>query len=342
MKPRGDQSFQLAARCSRTLTYRAQIKKQKWLGAAESSRLHWYIFSAKGQQKSLTTTRRSVPRLQTKPFWIVATALPLLCLAIVLMLRNDRPAQASSSSEPLLREIEYQPLAMGDDGRAQFFGSGSPVQVIWSTPANLPTPFVALSPTPIIQPTPRPTLTSKIIYLTFDDGPHKSWTAGILDILDLYGAKATFFVVGLNVQANPDLVDRIWESGHGLANHTWAHVDLTYYNLAGFAQQIEKTDALLGERVSACLRPPFGSKNAQIENFSTQLGKELIMWDVDPADWSQPGSQFISQHVISRAYPGAIVLLHDGGGNRAQTLDALETILATLGEQGYQFEAICQ
>ena len=90
----------------------------------------------------------------------------------------------------------------------------------------------------------------------------------------------------------------------------------------------------------ACLRPPYGAVDERTAPLAAELGKALVMWDVDPQDWRQPGAEQISSYVLSHASPGAIILMHDGGGGRSQTVAALETVLAKLSSRGYEFRGI--
>jgi peptidoglycan/xylan/chitin deacetylase (PgdA/CDA1 family) len=98
---------------------------------------------------------------------------------------------------------------------------------------------------------------------------------------------------------------------------------------------------VLVQDASPCIRLPYAEADAYTEDYAAQLGMEIIWWDVDPFDWSSPGQENIENTVISEASPNDIILLHDGGGNRAQTVAALETILEELSREGYIFEALC-
>jgi peptidoglycan-N-acetylglucosamine deacetylase len=183
----------------------------------------------------------------------------------------------------------------------------------------------------------------KVVYLTFDDGPTVAHTRRVLDLLDEYDAKATFFQVGENATAHPALTRSVVERGHVLGNHTWAHRDMRKLSPQRLSHQITRaSDAL--RRISGqpitCLRPPYGAVNRRVR--STVRDKELALklWDVDPRDWKRPGAATIARRVISRADPGDVVLMHDGGGNRAQSVRALERILRSLGTKGYRFETL--
>lgn len=184
---------------------------------------------------------------------------------------------------------------------------------------------------------------SKVVYLTFDDGPTAAHTKRILDLLDEHDAKATFFQVGENVTAHPGLTRAVAERGHALGNHTWTHRDMRKLGPGRLRHQISRTSAALREITGTpitCLRPPYGAVNARVRSTVRREGLALKLWDVDPRDWKRPGAAAIARRVISKADPGDVVLLHDGGGNRAQSVRALQRILLSLGKQGYRFETL--
>ncbi len=187
-----------------------------------------------------------------------------------------------------------------------------------------------------------------VVYLTFDDGPHPTWTPQVLDVLARHGVTATFFVLGQNVTAFPELAVRLVDAGHDPENHTFDHASLDKVDRATFIAEVRDTDAAIhaavGERVDpiACLRPPYGAFDEQTSVLAAELGKTLTLWNVDPQDWRRPGAEQIAEHLISHARPGAILLMHDGGGERSQTVEALEAVLEELSARGYSFALLCQ
>jgi len=205
------------------------------------------------------------------------------------------------------------------------------------------------SPKPIIRlikaiytPTPLPPHYGEVVYLTFDDGPSPLWTQQILDVLAKHDAKATFFVVGMSVKEYPELIHAEEKAGHSIAHHTWSHASLNGIGFDGFANQISLTNSVLVNDAVPCIRLPYADEGIYSEEYATQLGLEIIWWDVDSLDWSNPGKENIESNVLSNTYPGAIILFHDGGGDRSQTVASLETILKELSLQGYGFEALCK
>jgi len=188
-----------------------------------------------------------------------------------------------------------------------------------------------------------------VLYLTFDDGPTPALTPQIVEMLARYDAQATFFVVGLHVRRAPAPLRLLAEAGHAIANHTFSHQSLAGRSQEAFAEELQATEdlvaAALGDLSPAnyrwrYLRPPGGGVDANTTAYADALSYKVVGWDIDPKDWRRPGAAAISSSVIQRAFPGAIVVLHDGGGGSQQTVAALETILQELGQQGYAFRAL--
>lgn len=176
-----------------------------------------------------------------------------------------------------------------------------------------------------------------IAYFTFDDGPSQ-FTPQILDILRRHEASGTFFMLGSEAQANPELVDRVRREGHAVGNHSWSHPDFTTLDDKKVTQQITKTDSVIGE--AKCVRPPYGATNDQVRARIAELGKSQQLWTIDTLDWSRPGVAKIEQNIMDPMAPGAVVLMHDGGGSREQSVAALERVLTKLDEAGYVVRAL--
>lgn len=189
------------------------------------------------------------------------------------------------------------------------------------------------------QPPPR------VVYLTFDDGPHPTWTPQILDILAQYDADATFFVLGELARMNPGLIQRMQREGHSIANHSYNHPSMAGMSFSQFQWQVQATENAVrnaGGQMAPCLRPPYGAMDGNTRSFAAALGYNIVLWDVDPQDWRQPGANVIADRVVNNTRNGSVVLLHDGGANRAQTVTALRSIMQRLDSQGYVFQAMCQ
>ena len=197
---------------------------------------------------------------------------------------------------------------------------------------------------------------TKKIALTFDDGPDITYTPAILDILERYHVPGTFFIVGVNASQNPSIVDRIYQDGSDIGNHTFTHPNISVITPSQLDVELDSSQRLLESilgRNTLLFRPPYAediepSTPEQIAPLLTtsQLGYYTVSMHIDPNDWDQPGTTAatIAQRVIDGATndDGNIVLLHDGGGNRTQTALALPGIIETLQAQGYQLVTVSQ
>uniref|UniRef100_UPI0014043799 polysaccharide deacetylase family protein n=1 Tax=Methylobacterium segetis TaxID=2488750 RepID=UPI0014043799 len=182
--------------------------------------------------------------------------------------------------------------------------------------------------------------TTKKIALTFDDGPDPTWTPQVLAVLKAEGVKATFFELGEMVNAYPEQSRAVLADGHQLANHTFDHQDLALLSDAQIQTEIQNTQNAIFNTTGTrpvYLRPPYGSIDQQAETIIERDGLKTVLWTVDPEDWNTPGTNTIIQRVMSQASDNGIILMHDGGGNRSQTVDALDNIIDGLRAQGYEF-----
>ncbi|NJP34213.1 polysaccharide deacetylase family protein [Micromonospora thermarum] len=173
------------------------------------------------------------------------------------------------------------------------------------------------------------------VALTFDDGPDPVWTPKVLDRLRAARVTATFCVVGTQVRRHPDLVRRIVREGHQLCNHSWNHdVDLGRRPVAEIRADLQRTHRAIrtatpGARVPF-YRQPGGRWTPEVVKVAKQLGMRSLHWTVDPRDWGKPPAETISERVHTAARPGAVILLHDGGGDRAATLAACPQMITDL------------
>ncbi|MGW7683877.1 polysaccharide deacetylase family protein [Kribbella sp. NPDC054772] len=210
----------------------------------------------------------------------------------------------------------------------------------------VPTPAAAAPAAGAPGATPSPTKTPlpmKYVVLTFDDGPDIEYTPKVLDVLAQFDAKATFFEVGKNVVKHPELTKRIHEAGHSVQNHTWDHADLRKLGAAAFQKEVTSTDQAIRAQTGTtpgCLRPPYGGVSATVRQRALAMHKDLVVWTVDSRDWTKPGTAAIAQRVLKNVHSGSVILMHDGGGNRTQTVAALPAILKALKAQGYGFRTL--
>ena len=181
------------------------------------------------------------------------------------------------------------------------------------------------------------------IAMTFDDGPSSENTPRLLEMLKQRNIKATFFLIGQNAAANPDLVRRILAEGHEIGNHSWTHPQLSKLSDDRVTAEITKTQDAIKDAsgyTPTLLRPPYGAITArQREWIENQFGLNIILWSVDPLDWKRPGASVITQRILSQVRPGAIILSHD---IHKQTIDAMPATLDGLISKGYKFVTVTQ
>lgn len=182
----------------------------------------------------------------------------------------------------------------------------------------------------------------KVIALTFDDGPWTDSTVQILSILKKNNIKATFFEIGQNVETYPQLTQRVLAEGHVLANHTWSH-SYRQFSQEGAAREIDQTEALIYKLTgvkTTLFRPPGGFLHNGVADYAKSKKYAIVMWSADSNDWRRPSPDALENYVLREAQPGGIALMHDGGGDRSNTVKALPHIIADLKKQGYRFVTV--
>ena len=192
----------------------------------------------------------------------------------------------------------------------------------------------------------------KVIALTFDDGPWKDTTAEILDVLKENDAHATFFTIGKQIADHSDVVKRAHDEGHEICTHTWDHaagsgqgVNLTYMTADEQIQEVQKgfqaIKDVIGEDPVRIMRAPGGNFKGDIVWTLQPYIDAEIGWNVDTEDWRRPGADTIASRIM-KAKPGSVILMHDGGGDRSQTVEALKKALPQLKQEGYRFVTISE
>ena len=183
--------------------------------------------------------------------------------------------------------------------------------------------------------------TDKVVALTFDDGPDPKWTPQVLDILNRNGVKATFCTIGLWVQKWPELVRAERDQGHTLCDHTVHHVlHLDHKQHPEVVSEIDDAADLIRGATGQdpkFFRAPGGNTNDDVIAVAHQRDMRVLGWAVDPHDYEKIPAPLIFARIMQQVKPGAIILMHDGGGDRSQTLAQLETLIVTLKQQGYRF-----
>jgi peptidoglycan/xylan/chitin deacetylase (PgdA/CDA1 family) len=181
----------------------------------------------------------------------------------------------------------------------------------------------------------------KVVALTFDDGPF-TLTPKFYDVLEREHVPGTFFLIGQQVRGEGALLKRALRDGFVLGDHTWNHANVSGGGAAA-ASQISRTKSAIQRATgyTPCLfRAPYGAVSGGLINIARGQGMNTIEWDVDPTDWSTPGTDAIYSRIISQTHPGSIILMHDGGGPRQQTLAALPRVINTLKKKGYKFATV--
>ena len=201
-----------------------------------------------------------------------------------------------------------------------------------------PEPKPEPKPAPAV-PAPAPTTGNKVIALTFDDGPGP-YTAHLLDVLDQYGAKATFFLIGSKVSSQANVVRSIHARGHQLGNHSWSHPELPKLPVDQIAGEIDRTNDAIKQATGvtpAILRPPYGAVNGVVLEQLRLRGMSSILWSVDTRDWADRNSDIVCSRAVAGARPGAVILIHD---IHQTSVGAVPCILSSLKQQGYSFVTV--
>ncbi|MDX3074954.1 bifunctional polysaccharide deacetylase/glycosyltransferase family 2 protein [Streptomyces sp. MI02-7b] len=269
------------------------------------------------RRRGLRSTGRNVP---VRTHWLLLTTLVLtLCSALLIQ--------------------GYTQHMFGISEDAAVAGGGPADRVPTAVAGG--GPVIDSSAVPARTARPRP----HTIALTFDDGPDPTWTPRILDVLRRHHVHATFFVVGTQVAAHPELVRRILAEGHQIGIHTFTHADLG--KIPDWQRRLELREAQLAfagatGRTSSLLRPPYSSGNDALDNqdwdairAAGQAGYLTVLSTQDSEDWQRPGTDRIVANATPRGNAGQILLMHDAGGDRSQTVAALDRLLPQLSARGF-------
>ena len=202
--------------------------------------------------------------------------------------------------------------------------------------ANIPKPAEKPKPAPAA---PTPTVANKTIALTFDDGPGP-YTEKLLDILDKYDAKATFFLIGSKVSVRANTLRRMQSRGHQLGNHSWSHPELNKVSAEQLASEIDQTNNAIKQAVGIkpnIIRPPYGAFNRAVLEQFRQRGMSAVVWSVDTRDWADRNSEIVCSRAVAGARNGAVILMHD---IHPTSVNAVPCILDSLKQQGYSFVTV--
>ncbi len=211
------------------------------------------------------------------------------------------------------------------------------------TPATKPSPTVKVTPKAPGRKVHRVSINAPYVALTFDDGPHPTHTPRILNILNKYGAKGTFYVLGTRVKSHPSILAKAVASGHEIGVHTWDHPSLTKISREAVNSQMDRSVAAIRSAIGRSvrtMRPPYGAVNTDLVNhFSQKYGLSTIMWSVDTNDWRRPGVSVVTSRAVNQAKNGSIILLHD---IHAPSAAAVEGIVKGLQARGFKLVTVSE
>ena len=181
------------------------------------------------------------------------------------------------------------------------------------------------------------------VALTFDDGPHPRYTHAILEVLREYGVRATFFVIGVNVENYPAAFEEIVESGCEIGNHTYTHKNVTAMSDEDIERELDMTEEAIIKRTSqrpTLFRPPQGAYDARVERIAEEREYDIILWSIDTLDWAHTPPDKISASVVSALDKGDIILMHDYTSHGNSACEALRVIIPRLLSLGYEFVTV--
>lgn len=194
---------------------------------------------------------------------------------------------------------------------------------------------------------PRVETDEKVVALTFDDGPTPAGADSILPLLHSLGVRATFFVNGNGLAERPDVARRFVAAGHELGNHTWSHPQMLLKSQAAIRREVEPTDSVIriaGHTGAIYFRPPYGKKLFGLPWYLHRTGRTTVTWDVEPESFPEVDGDAgrIAAHVLQRARPGSIILLHVMFPSRAESRRAVPMIVHGLRQRGYRFVTVSE
>jgi peptidoglycan/xylan/chitin deacetylase (PgdA/CDA1 family) len=243
---------------------------------------------------------------------------------------------AQTPLEPILAEA---PVETAETTVSPTATAAAPSQA----PVNQIAPAAAAGSAPVKLSYSSCSVEGSYVAMTFDDGPHAQNTPRLLDILKQRGIKATFFVVGKNAAEYPDILKRIAEEGHEIANHSFSHPLLASLSEPALREQLDKThQTVLKESgvTMTVMRPPYGAlSDPQRRWTNANFGYKIILWDVDPLDWKFRDAARVETEILNRTRPGSIILSHD---IHKTTVDAMPSTLDALTAKGFKFVTVSE
>ncbi|HEV7194682.1 MAG TPA: polysaccharide deacetylase family protein [Pedococcus sp.] len=276
---------------------------------------------------------RSVPAL-TRRTVMALVGSAVAGIAVAGCADNQSRAAVTTSPRPL------PPTPLGSGSPSPSTTSAPTKPVVPVVPGTLSTP-ISVRTKPVFKVHDiLPNAPRNAIALTIDDGPVPYWTPKVLNVLERFNVKATFCTIGAQVHGRPWLPRAIASEGHGLANHSYRHpLDLARLPPARIEQEVARASEAIHDATGVApklFRSPGGNWTTEVLTISARNGLLPIDWDIDPVDWSRPGVPHITEKLL-KAKPGDILLCHDGGGDRSETVAALTVVLPALKARGLEF-----
>ena len=297
---------------------------------------------------------------ETAPLVLVGVLLLVLLVSAVASLgTGPAPARglpsASAAAPPFPASLAQRPailpsLPAPKPGSNPTPGIGAPGQTLGQEPSARTRPSNRLEPAASVPPwIPRGIVAhtahpaGRWVALTFDDGPTPAYTPQVLALLRQYQVKATFCMIGEQAREFPALVRQVLAEGHRLCNHTMTHDEgLPHRSRAQIRGEIRGADQAIHDAVPGApidyFRAPGGAWSPLVRHLAAGYGMASIGWSVDTRDWERPGVPTILANIRNELSPGGVILMHDGGGDRTQSVEALRQLLANLTAQHYRFD----
>ena len=277
---------------------------------------------------------------------LIVTACVALIAVVFFFIKLDKISRDNTGSLNSAEERDKAVILSADSDKTPGDNEESALSVaLKATPTPSPTPSPSPTPEPTPTPTPEPLSVDNIdpnkpiVALSYDDGPSSN-TASILETLEKYGAHATFFMVGENIDMHPDWVKMVYESGNEVANHTVNHKNLNTLSAEDIRKEVEnnqsKLNSTLGLDKKYLVRPPYGNTNDTVK---ATVEHPMILWWVDTLDWKSKDPDAVLEEVKKATKDGAIILMHD---LYATTAEATKKVVPWLKEQGYQICSVSE
>ena len=277
---------------------------------------------------------------------LIVTACVALIAVVFFFIKLDKISRDNTGSSNSAEERDKAVILSADSDKTPGDNEESALSVaLKATPTPSPTPSPSPTPEPTPTPTPEPLSVDNIdpnkpiVALSYDDGPSSN-TASILETLEKYGAHATFFMVGENIDMHPDWVKMVYESGNEVANHTVNHKNLNTLSAEDIRKEVEnnqsKLNSTLGLDKKYLVRPPYGNANDTVK---ATVEHPMILWWVDTLDWKSKDPDAVLEEVKKATKDGAIILMQD---LYSTTAEATKTVVPWLKEQGYQICSVSE